>query len=87
MALVEKAHTVARLGKRTDACADVDRNATQPGADPLALAGVQADPHVQAELPLRLTIGNASATQLSFRGQPVDLSANTLGNVARLQLD
>jgi cytoskeleton protein RodZ len=40
-----------------------------------------------AELPLRLTIGNASATQLSFRGQPVDLSANTLGNVARLQLD
>jgi cytoskeleton protein RodZ len=40
-----------------------------------------------ADLPLRLTIGNAAATQLSFRGRPVDLSANTLGNVARLQLD
>ena len=40
-----------------------------------------------ADLPLRLTIGNAAATQISFRGQPVDLSANTLGNVARLQLD
>lgn len=40
-----------------------------------------------ADLPLRLTIGNAAATQLSFRGQPVDLSANTLGNVARLQLE
>lgn len=40
-----------------------------------------------ADLPLRLTIGNAAATQLSFRGQPVDLSPNTLGNVARLQLD
>lgn len=40
-----------------------------------------------ADLPLRLTIGNAAATQLSFRGQPVDLGANTLNNVARLQLD
>jgi cytoskeleton protein RodZ len=40
-----------------------------------------------ADLPLRLTIGNASATRLSFRGQAVDLGANTLGNVARLQLD
>jgi cytoskeleton protein RodZ len=40
-----------------------------------------------ADLPLRLTIGNAAATQLSFRGRPVDLSPNTLGNVARLQLD
>jgi len=38
-------------------------------------------------LPLRVTIGNAAATQVSFRGQPVDLSANTLGNVARIQLN
>jgi cytoskeleton protein RodZ len=38
-------------------------------------------------VPLRVTVGNASATQLTFRGQPVDLSANTVANVARLQLN
>lgn len=37
-------------------------------------------------LPLRVTIGNAAVTQLTFRGQPVDLSTNTRDNVARLQL-
>ena len=37
-------------------------------------------------LPIRLTIGNASATQLGFRGQPVDLSDRTRDNIARLQL-
>lgn len=42
---------------------------------------------VDGALPLRLTIGNASATQVTFRGQPVDLSANILGNVARIQLN
>jgi len=42
---------------------------------------------VDGALPLRLTIGNASGTTVSFRGQAVDLTANTLGNVARLQLN
>lgn len=42
---------------------------------------------LDGEVPLRLTIGNASATQVTFRGQPVDLSANTVANVARLQLN
>lgn len=37
-------------------------------------------------LPLRVTIGNAAVTQLTFRGQPIDLSTNTRDNVARLQL-
>jgi cytoskeleton protein RodZ len=37
-------------------------------------------------LPLRLTIGNAAATLLHFRGRPVDLAANTRDNVAHLQL-
>jgi cytoskeleton protein RodZ len=41
---------------------------------------------VDGALPLRLTIGNAAATQLVFRGRPVDLSASTTDNVARLQL-
>ena len=36
--------------------------------------------------PFRVTIGNAAATQLSFRGQPVDLAASTRDNVARLEL-
>jgi cytoskeleton protein RodZ len=37
--------------------------------------------------PLRVKIGNASATQLSFNGQPVDLAPVTSrGNVARIEL-
>jgi cytoskeleton protein RodZ len=38
-------------------------------------------------VPLRLTIGNAAGTQVTFRGRVVDTSANTVANVARLQLD
>jgi cytoskeleton protein RodZ len=37
-------------------------------------------------LPIRLTIGNAAATQLGFRGQPVDLVSRTRDNVARVEL-
>jgi len=37
-------------------------------------------------LPLRVTIGNAAATQLAFRGQPVSLVSRTRDNVARLEL-
>jgi cytoskeleton protein RodZ len=37
-------------------------------------------------MPLRLTIGNAAVTQLTFRGQAVDLAPSTRDNVARLQL-
>ena len=36
--------------------------------------------------PLRVRIGNASGTQLVFRGQPTDLKAFTRDNVARLEL-
>ena len=37
-------------------------------------------------LPIRVTIGNAVVTQLSFRGQPVDVAANTRENIARIEL-
>jgi cytoskeleton protein RodZ len=37
-------------------------------------------------LPLRATIGNAGATQVSFRGTPVDLAPATRDNIARLEL-
>ena len=36
--------------------------------------------------PLRVTVGNAAVTRLSFRGQSVDLSSSTRDNVARLDL-
>ncbi len=36
--------------------------------------------------PFRIKIGNAAVTQLVFRGQPVELTASTRDNVARLQL-
>lgn len=41
---------------------------------------------VDGSLPLRLRIGNAAGTQLTFRGQPVDLAAHTRDNVARVEL-
>ena len=37
-------------------------------------------------LPWRVKIGNARATQLVFRGQPVDLAPSTRDNVVRLEL-
>lgn len=37
-------------------------------------------------LPIRLVIGNAAATQLGFRGRPVDLAPRTRDNVARVEL-
>lgn len=36
--------------------------------------------------PLALVIGNAAATELVFRGRPVDLAGRSRDNVARLQL-
>lgn len=41
---------------------------------------------LDGQLPIRLTIGNASATQLQFRGQLVDLVSRTRDNVARVEL-
>jgi cytoskeleton protein RodZ len=37
-------------------------------------------------LPLKLRVGNALATQVVFRGQPVDLARHTRENIARLEL-
>lgn len=41
---------------------------------------------LEGALPLRVIIGNASGTELLFRGQPVDLLAATRDNVARVEL-
>ncbi len=41
---------------------------------------------LDGKLPIRMTIGNAAATQVGFRGQPVDLAPRTRDNVARLEL-
>ena len=42
--------------------------------------------NLDGSAPIRLTVGNAAATQLSFRGQAVNLTASTRDNVARLEL-
>jgi cytoskeleton protein RodZ len=42
--------------------------------------------HLEGALPMRLKIGNAKATQLVFRGQPIDLDGFTRENVARVEL-
>lgn len=39
-----------------------------------------------AEPPITMTIGNAHATQLQYLGQPVEIAAVTVGNVARVKL-
>ncbi len=41
---------------------------------------------IDGATPLRVLIGNASATRLTYRGQPTDLAAFTRDNVARLEL-
>lgn len=41
---------------------------------------------IDGTAPLKVRIGNAGATRLVFRGQPVDLAAVTRDNVARLEL-
>lgn len=41
---------------------------------------------LDAALPAQLTVGNAAATRVALRGQPVDLSANNASNVARMEL-
>lgn len=41
---------------------------------------------VDGSFPLRLKIGNAEGTQLSFRNQPIDLAPYTRDNIARLEL-
>jgi cytoskeleton protein RodZ len=38
-------------------------------------------------MPLRVTVGNATATEVTFRGKSLDLSARTRDNVARLELN
>ncbi len=37
-------------------------------------------------LPIRMTIGNASATRLAFRGNAIDLAPSTRDNIARVEL-
>jgi cytoskeleton protein RodZ len=41
---------------------------------------------VDGAAPLRLTVGNAAATRVVFRGQPVELATGQRDNVARLEL-
>ena len=41
---------------------------------------------LEGAAPFRLRIGNASGTQVSYRGQPMELAAYTRDNVARLEL-
>jgi cytoskeleton protein RodZ len=41
---------------------------------------------IDGDAPLRIKIGNARATVVSYRGQALDLAANTQNNVARVEL-
>lgn len=41
--------------------------------------------NLDGKLPMRATIGNAAATEVSFRGEPMDLRTRTRDNVARLE--
>lgn len=41
---------------------------------------------IDGATPMRLTVGNASATEVTFRGKPVALTGTTRDNVARMEL-
>jgi cytoskeleton protein RodZ len=41
---------------------------------------------IEGMAPLRVIVGNVAVTQMSFRGQPVDLKTSARDNVARLEL-
>ncbi len=41
---------------------------------------------IDGATPLKVTVGNASATQVSFRGKPVELTGISRDNVARMEL-
>jgi len=41
---------------------------------------------LEGTAPLRVIVGNAAVTQMSFRGRPVDLTTSARDNVARLEL-
>jgi cytoskeleton protein RodZ len=41
---------------------------------------------LDGDLPLRLVVGNAPVTQVSFRGQPVELPRRGTDTVSRLEL-
>jgi cytoskeleton protein RodZ len=41
---------------------------------------------LNGSLPIKVKVGNASATQIQFQGKPVDMQAATRDNVARLEL-
>jgi cytoskeleton protein RodZ len=41
---------------------------------------------LDGKLPIRLTIGNATATRVAFRGRTVDLASSVHENVARIEL-
>ena len=46
-----------------------------------------SDESVEAVPPLKVVIGNAAATTLTFNGQPVNLEPHSKLNVARLTLE
>lgn len=58
------------------------------GGDPLLKRELQPGETIDVDgmLPLRIKIGNVSGTELSFRGQLVDLSPSNRNNVADLEL-
>jgi cytoskeleton protein RodZ len=55
---------------------------------PLIARLLQADESVGLDgvLPMKVKIGNASATEVMFRGQPLELGPFTRDNLAKLEL-
>jgi len=75
---------VLQVRTSADAWVEISDARGQPLLSRLLRAGEAVG--VDGAPPLRVRIGNASATRLTFRGQPTDLAAFTRDNVARLEL-
>ena len=73
-----------RLAASADSWIEVLDAQGQPVFSRILQRGEMAS--VNAPPPLRLRVGNAANTTLTFRGQPFDLAPYTRDNVARVEL-
>jgi cytoskeleton protein RodZ len=76
--------SVLELRASQNAWVEVQDASNKPLISRLVQAGEVVN--LNGDPPLRLKVGNAVNTSVSFRGQPVDLAPSTRDNVARIEL-
>jgi cytoskeleton protein RodZ len=83
-AVVPAAAAMLQFRARGDSWVEVIDAQGQSLLSRVVRAGETLD--LDGAMPLRVRIGNAAVTDMSWRGQPVDLAPHTRENIARLEL-